>query len=290
MTNKKGIKYIGILVAIAIIATVGFNIFEQQQINNEMNDLLSQNASSVTDGSSLSKSTEKGLVTISGSLVPVASYNVSAQANGKVINIKVKKGELVEEGQLLLQQDDTDVKLATGQGSSSLETVQRLKLAYESAEDTYQKNVALYDAGAISEAVCKQYKNQRDAALLQYQASANVVSEQIAKTSVKSPGAGIVSALNVKEGDYVTNGTGLATVSDISKVVLKGNIEESVVTKISANEKVTVRVDALEKEFDGILTYIGNVAGNSGKMFPVEITIDNKDGEIKAGMSATTNL
>lgn len=287
-TPKSAGKMAAIL-AVLIIAAVstGYFINKNIQINNALAAALAKNESQAT-GSGDAIETEGFLIT--GVLSPIYTYNVSARVSGQVEEISVVKGQKVKAGDTLLRQNAKDVQLSTGQGSTTDELIQRLKVAYDSAEDTYQRNKALYDAGFVSESSLKQLEAQKENARLQLEGTAKAISQQIDKTVVTSPGNGFVSSLSIQQGDYANAGTALASISDVSKLTLKGNIIDSKLQKISKGDRVQVQVDTLNKAFEGEVTFISPVSVASGQMFPIEITIDNSTGLIKAGMSASVKI
>ncbi len=278
--NKK-IKHMVIALAVLLIALAGYQINNGLKTEAALNKALS--------GSSKQTDTNRDCV-ITGVLSPLHSYNITAKVSGQITEIYAAKGDKVEAGNILIRQDPTDILLTSGQGSTTDELLQRLKMNYEAAADTYEQNKALYDAGAIPKTTLDQMAIQRENARLQYEGTAKYIAEQAGKTVVKSPGGGIITSLTVQTGDYVSAGTTLATITDVSQLVLKGNVLETWLGGIAAGSAVDVRIDSLGKTYRGKITYISPVAVASGQMFPIEITLDNQKQELKAGMSASAEL
>ena len=227
---------------------------------------------------------------LSGVLSPIESYSVNAAVIGKIKEVLVEDGDEVKTGDVLIRQDPSDVLLQAGNGSTTDEMMQRLKLAYDTAEDTYEKNETLFEEGAISQAVYKQSLAQRDNAKLQYQGAANSIAKVTNKTIITSPGDGIVTGLQVKVGDSAGANTPLANVVNISQLKFKGSVPEQWLSHLSLGMEVEVYIGSFDETFQGSLTYISPVSVASGQMFPVEITIDNFEGRIKAGMACSVKL
>lgn len=227
---------------------------------------------------------------LAGILEPVESYAVKASVTGKVTRVLAENGTVVKAGTVLVQQDPTDVQNQVGQGSTSPELLERLRVSYELAEDTYQNNKALYEAGAVSESALKQSETQRNAARLQYQGTANLVKEQTAKTDITSQGTGIVTELNLKAGDTLTAGSPVATVVDVSSVVVTAKVPENWVGTLSLGNEVSVIVKSLGKTVKGTISYISPVSSSSGQLFPVKIEIDNSEGSLKSGMTCSIDF
>jgi len=148
----------------------------------------------------------------------------------------------------------------------------------------------LFEAGAIAQTNLDQSAVQMENARLQYEGTAKYILEQTGKTIIKSPGQGIVTSLSIQTGDYVGAGTPVATITDTSQVILKGNVFESWLSYIEPEAKVNIYIDTLNKTYEGTVTYISPVAVSSGQMFPVEITLNNEQGELRAGMTASCTL
>lgn len=227
---------------------------------------------------------------LTGILAPVESYSITASVSGKVTSVLAENGVEVKAGTVLVKQDPTDVQNQAGQGSTSSELLQKLKVSYESAEETYQKNKALYEAGAISESAFQQSETQRNTALLQYQGTANLVAVQTAKTNISSPGSGVVTELNLKVGDSLNAGSPVATVVDLSSVTVTAKVPENWVGTLSEGDKVSVMIKSLNKTVEGTVNYISPVASSSGQLFPVKIVIANPGGELKAGMACSVDF
>ncbi len=280
-----------LIVVVIIAALAGYKIYQNSKMNDALTAALAKSDEETQDLSRQPSALEgeEGYV-LTGVLSPIHSYSVAAKVGGQVQEVAVEKGVPVKMGDILVRQDATDVQLTAGQGSTTDELLQRLQETYQLAEDTYQKNKSLYDQGVIAESVLRQSQTQRDNAKLQYEGTANSIAQQTAKTIIKSPGDGIVTGLTVQVGDYLAAGAQVASVIDISQLILKGTVPESILQQIKEGQKVSVQIESLDKTVDGVITFVSPAAVSSGQMFPVEITITNDQQAIKAGMSALTTL
>ena len=134
--------------------------------NKDLNLLIGMNSEvkiniakevAVTDKDAYSKSNKK---VISGVIYPIREYIVLAKAQGEIKEILVDKGDWVEEGTLLIKQDDTDLQLQAGGGGMASDSVERLRISYELLNSTYEQNKELYNQGAISKAIYDQSTSQ----------------------------------------------------------------------------------------------------------------------------------
>lgn len=280
-------KLVSGIIVVAILGILGIAFLHQVQINQALETALTQSTSQVKqDGTS---AIEEAYL-VSGVLTPIETYVINASVVGAVSNVYVKNGDVVHAGDLLLKQDPTDVLLQAGNGSTTDEMLNRLKLAYATALDTYETNQALYKEGAISEAIYKQSLTQKENAELQYRGALNSIAELKAKTIVKSPGDGIVTGLAVKEGDRATAGTPLLNVVKSSTLQLKGNVPERWLSRLTPGMEVEVFIQATGQSYPGTLTYISPVSVASGQMFPLEISLKNEQDLLKSGMACSVSF
>jgi len=280
--SRKTMKFFGIgLVILLILGAGGYYTYQKAKINESLQAALARSPQTTED---------TGVFVINGILSPIHTYNITTKVAGQITEVPVAKGDKVQTNTVLAKQDPTDIILASGQGSTTDELLQRLKIAYDTAKDTYEKNKELFEAGAIAQANLDQSAVQMENARLQYEGTAKYILEQTGKTIIKSPGQGIVTSLNIQAGDYAGAGTPVATITDTSQMILKGTVFESWLSYLAPKAKVSVYIDTLNKTYEGTVTYISPVAVSSGQMFPVEITLNNEQGELKAGMTASCTL
>ena len=280
--SRKVMKFLVIGLFILLVIGLGRYYMEREaKINESLQAALARSPQTMEDA---------GVFVINGILSPVHTYNITTKVAGQITEVPVAKGDKVRAGTVLARQDPADIILASGQGSTTDELLQRLKIAYDTAKDTYEKNKQLFEEGAIPEATLDQSAVQMENARLQYEGTAKYIMEQTGKTIIKSPGKGIVTSLNIQVGDYAGAGTPVATITDTSQVILKGNVYEGWLSYLEPNAKIDVYIDTLDKTYEGTVTYISPVAISSGQMFPVEITLNNEQGELRAGMTASCTL
>jgi HlyD family secretion protein len=122
----------------------------------------------------------------------------------------------------------------------------------------------------------------------------------IAQTQVRATVAGMVLDVPIKEGNQVieannfNEGTSIASLADIKKMIFEGKIDESEVGKIREGLPLEITVGAIEnKKFDAILDYIApkGVAENGAIQFAIKGSLKNLDSTfIRAGLSANASI
>src|SRR5215468_3604914 len=89
--------------------------------------------------------------------------------------------------------------------------------------------------------------------------------DSLSKTTVRSPIAGIVTALPIKEGEVTVigtmnnAGTQLMTISDMSEVEAVMMVDETSVPQVKLGQKGTLQIDAYpNRKFTGTVTDVGS--------------------------------
>jgi len=283
-SNNKGFKKIyllgAILVILAIVATAAISS-------------LGAAERPVVDVGTAAAVTQRleGSCVVNGTLAPEQSANITSRTSGKVLSVAVDKGDVVHAGDLLVKLDDADIQLSTGAGGLGKDNVDKYKVAYDLARGLYEKNRELFDNGALSEVACEQSRVSMEQARIQYETAAAALGEQLSKTSITAPFDGVVVSIGVQEGDTIAQGAAIASIVAMDRVVLKGTVPESVVSMIVQGQDVTASADALPgMDFSGKVSFISPVSVPAGQIFPIEISIPNPDGLLKAGMTANARI
>lgn len=157
--------------------------------------------------------------------------------------------------------------------------VQKAKVAYEKAKEEYERAQKLVSSQIVSQkdfaALREAYENAR----LTYEALKPSKSGK--GVSVKSPISGFIKTCLVKEGDYVTVGQPLMTVTQTRRLVLKAEVSERYYAQlsqvVSANFQTPYnnKVYSLEN-LGGKLLSFGKSSGDASYYVPVIFEFDNR--------------
>lgn len=157
--------------------------------------------------------------------------------------------------------------------------VQKAKVAYEKAKEEYERAQKLVSSQIVSQkdfaALREAYENAR----LTYEALKPSKSGK--GVSVKSPIGGFIKTCLVKEGDYVTVGQPLMTVTQTRRLVLKAEVSEryyaqlSQVTSANFQTPYNNKVYSLEN-LGGKLLSFGKSSGDTSYYVPVTFEFDNR--------------
>jgi HlyD family secretion protein len=263
-------------------------------------------------------------VTASGQIEPKTKVDISADITGRVTKIAVKEGDWVKKGEFLLQIDPAQYEAAVARVeallSASIAAQVQAKANYDQAERTARRakelstsSPTLISTEAVEQAatafdVAKANLNAANAQVSQNRASLQDAEDQLSKTRLISPLDGRVTRLNVEVGEVAVPGTFsretalLMTVSDLSVILAKVQVDETDVVRLALGDSVRVSIDAFpDTSFVGRVTKISNSAqltatstssGSSDRAvdFDVEITLANPPQDIRPDLSATAKI
>ncbi|MFT4879642.1 MAG: HlyD family secretion protein [Flavobacteriales bacterium] len=236
-------------------------------------------------------------VSASGKIQPEVEVKITAEVSGLILELPVFEGDLVEKGDLLVGINPDIYISATSRAEASLNTSKsslssaRARKAqadaqFIAAELAYNRSTQLFDQGAVSRADYDQAvssfevskaeitaaEESINAAVFQIksaQASRNEAADNLKRTTILAPQSGIVTALTKEVGESV-QGTGMMQgetimkVSDLSRMEVNVEVNESDIVRVAVGDTALVEVDAyLDEKFKGVVTEISNTALNA---------------------------
>jgi multidrug efflux system membrane fusion protein len=217
------------------------------------------------------------LLTAVGGLAAVHQVDVSADVNGRVTEIKFEPGTHVEAGTPLVQMFD-----APEQGD----------LANYKAQAT----VAQLSLDRAKQLASRQFGPQAtvDTAQAAYdQAQAGIAKTEalISQKLVRAPFSGDLGVRKVEVGQYLTAGTAIVSLTDLSELWANFTVTEKDSGSLKVGQPVRLKVDAYPgRTFDAKITTIEPQISTDTRNIRVQATIANPEKILKPGMFVTTTV
>jgi HlyD family secretion protein len=247
-------------------------------------------------------------VTEIGTVEPEVKVDVKSALSGKVAELPIREGDVVRKGQLLAA-IEPDVNQAQTLAAVR-RNVNQQEIEFSDAEKDYRAKLELLKAGLLSQEVFRtaetRYKSEREALAAAREKAGIVESSGIPLSTnpqqllnIASPMDGVVIKRAVEYGEAVTGagsfnaGTVIATVADLSKMIVKVGVSEVDIGKIRMGAPVTVTLDAYPKvRFAGGVSRIAPAARlqDQVKVFDIEVTLENQGKELRTGMTANVTI
>lgn len=114
----------------------------------------------------------------------------------------------------------------------------------------------------------------------------------LGKLSITAPFSGQATNVTLKQGDAVSKGGSILTLTDRSKLKITLSFNSSQMEEITQGQKAVVNIQNLMQSVEGTVTYVNNAlfsTSTGGELFNVEIVIDNP-GSINEGMTANAEI
>jgi len=211
---------------------------------------------------------------ISGSLQAQKQADLRAEVSAIVMQVLKDNGDPVEKGDLLVRLDDT----AFRQSLNSAQEAERVaQQSFDQAERQLSRLKTLYSTGAVSVQDEEDAELRRSAAQSELAGARTRVvqdSQQLARTEVRAPFAGIVGGREVSNGDTAQIGMALLKVIDPTSIRFEGFIPADHIRFIAVGQIVNFRVSGQsDRQFEGRIERINPVADPGSRQVSVQVAI-----------------
>ena len=208
-----------------------------------------------------------------GYLLPNKRVLMRSEIDGVIEKIDFEEGDEITKGKRLVDISTKEHQL-------------KLKIAITDsnlADINIKRDEKLAAQNLIPNAQLDQTKTRAESASL----NKELAEISLNKSLISSPLKGTIKTRHIKVGEFVRKGDKLVEILDIDKIIVKVNIPEQEILSIQVGQNVEVALYIMEKKtFLGRVKNIGLEADSSNRTFPVEILVDNKERQLRAGMLA----
>ena len=256
-----------------------------------------------------------------GSIVPKEEVLIKPNISGIIDAIFVEAGQTVVTGDLIakvrvvpninsLNSAQNNIKAAKTQVETARLALERQTSIYERQQVLFQRGVISaneFDTARLSFDQATQRYNQEQVNLRAAEQTFDIVKTgstqglgAVANTEIRATVSGMVLDVPVKVGNQViesnnfNDGTTIAILADVNKMIFEGKVDESEVGKIKENLALEITVGAIEdKSFDAVLDYIApkGIEENGAVQFEIKGSLSKKDTTfIRAGLSANASI
>jgi membrane fusion protein (multidrug efflux system) len=223
-------------------------------------------------------------IEITGTLLPENDVDVSAEVVGRLKKIHFEEGDMVKEGDLLVELDDERARLEV------LESEARVKKAeadLENATKVEKRKKTLYQNNVISNQEYDDAVTQlhvTEAALETTVATLNLTKKDLKDTRILAPISGIISGKFFDVGEYVEEADKLLNIVKIDPIKALFYLPEKYASEVVPGKTATIRVDAYPNEvFTGKVYFVNPKVRVETRRIASYARIDNPEGKLKPG-------
>lgn len=212
-----------------------------------------------------------------GSLQALNAVELTTEVSGRVVELNLRSGERVREGDLLLRLDDrqarADLRVAEAEVADARRQVERAQ--------------SLRSNNSISQAQVDQLRTTLEVAEAQLAAART----RLDNHRITAPFTGVVGLSDISLGAYLSAGTAVATLDSTERMELGFSVPERFLGQITLGQRVQGSSPAYPGEgFHGELVELGTRINELSRTLPVRALIDNPDGKLRPGQFMAANL
>ncbi len=242
-----------------------------------------------------------------GSILPLEEVLIKPNISGVIQEVFVEGGDYVKSGDLIAK-----IKVVPNLNAlnDAKNNIDEAKIALDDQRRNFERQSILFNKGVISKVDLERAQVSYDQAKQSYSAANkrfDIVKTgttkgygNTANTLIRATVSGMVLEVPVEVGNQViesnnfNEGTTIAAIADVDKMIFEGKVDESEVGKIKEDLPLEITVGALENiTFDAVLDYIapkGNEE-NGAIQFEIKGTLKKQDSVfIRAGLSANASI
>ena len=248
----------------------------------------------------LSRGNLRITVEATGTVEPMRELEVKSRASGEILHLHVDVGDEVEPGTLLAEVDPRDVRNAYEQAEADLAVAEARA---EISAQQLRRQEELLAAGVVTqqetESASLEFANS-EANLVRARTNFALAELQLADVTIRAPLQATILQRNVEEGTViqsasqnVSGGTVLFVMAALESMQVRTLVDETDMGQLRAGMSATVQVEAFpDRTFRGTVEKIEPQAmvEQNVTMFPVIVTLDNRQGLLRPGMNAEVEI
>ncbi len=240
-----------------------------------------------TDTAAVSTASDPNLLTATGEFVSPVRSELSAKLPGRVARMFVDEGARVTRGQPVLQLESDYISLNLRAAEAE---VARAKAAMDEAARDLARKKGLVATGSLPQATGDRSQAMYDQASAAYagaRAQADLLRQQAADSTLRSPVDGIIAEKRTEVGARLGDGGVAFVVVQLSPLRLRFQVPERYLGKLTVGDAVTAKVDPYPNQnFTGTVKTVGGVIDPKTRTMFAEAEFANRDGRLRPGLFA----
>jgi len=205
------------------------------------------------------------------------SLTLTANVTGIIDEIRFAAGQTVKEGQPLVILQSEAERIAVRQAQVKL----------RDAEATMQR----YQRLAAQNALAKVQLEQARTALATARTELEAKQYELKRRTITAPFDGVMGITKLVKGDFLKEGTAIATIDDRSQLVVEFVISERVASQLKLGNAVRLVTPALSgRVFQGKISALDTRVDTASRTLKVHASVPNPDGRLISGMTFSVSL
>lgn len=215
-------------------------------------------------------------IDVPGTLLPYETTEIRPEISGRIVELNIPEGRVVEQGTLLVKLFDGDLQAR----------LKKLEVQLSIAEKTVERQKALLEINGISQ---QEYDlSQLEANNLG--ADIELVKVDIGKTRITAPYTGKIGLKNISLGAYITPANILTTISQVNDLKLEFTVPEKYSENMKRGSEVSFNISGIEKKYKAtIMATEAGIEANT-RTLKVRALVKGRHDELVSGGFAKVSL
>jgi len=234
--------------------------------------------------------TNSSILAVSGKVQAENSAQLSTRMMGYVNSVAANVGDQVNEGQLLMSINNTDLQAKKAQINAG---ISEATAAFNNAQKDYNRFKNLFAENSASQKELDDMTAQFNMAKARLESAKqlkNEINAQLAYTNITAPFSGVITSKNVKKGDMASPGQPLISIEVPGNFEVMALVPESEISQIKSGTQVNVMISSIDETLTGSVKEVSTSAQQTGGQYLVKIALDKTEVPVLSGMFATVNF
>jgi membrane fusion protein (multidrug efflux system) len=215
-------------------------------------------------------------IDVPGTLLPYETTEIRPEISGRIVEINIPEGRVVEQGTLLVKLFDGDLQAK----------LKKLEVQLSIAQKTVERQKALLEINGISQ---QEYDlSQLEANNLS--ADIELVKVDIGKTRITAPYSGKIGLKNISLGAYVTPTNILTTISQVNNLKLEFTVPEKYSENMTRGREVEFNISGLDKTYKATIMATEAAIEANTRTLKVRALVKGRHDELVSGGFAKVSL
>ncbi|MDR2756774.1 MAG: efflux RND transporter periplasmic adaptor subunit [Planctomycetaceae bacterium] len=223
-----------------------------------------------------------------GKLIEVQLARISTEVSGLVVALPIEVGQKVKGGETLIAQiDKTWLELTIAQTEAEIKILEK-QYAFQLSESERIESLALSRAVSESElnnqrTLVEQFRQNLEKAVI----ANKEAKEKLKRTTILAPFDGYIIRRETGLGELLAPGTPIAEIVSLGSIDACVAVVEEYINHIKIGDEMPIIISELGIKVVGKVHSIVPYDLMSPRSFPVIVRLEDRNGELKVGMSAT---
>jgi len=215
---------------------------------------------------------------------------ISRLAAARILEIKVRSGDYVKQGELLIKLDDRDLVAAVNSAQENLKAAQSRR---DFAESDFKRNEQLIANNAIARRTFEESLTTLNASRAEVAMLKHVLENaevNLSYAQITAPFDGVVAERFNDPGDLATPQKAILTFFDPTKLQIKVPVRESLISSIKVNEIMDITIEALHRDLKAQIKEIIPSVDVNSRTFTVNGCLLGDTAQVMPGMFAVAHI